>query len=381
MTDQVTHPRLEVPFQEQRAIRQKEQTEGMNTALQDMKKVIKSKKMNFVGGPSGLQVKRTCTIQSHLALVIWNGCKFVNASECAAEVHSFTLGWGERQLYSWTHAWVRSQNLSKSHHGCHVKKFLWFTTDKLIPSAVEKYLQHLIDEEMSNRLKKYLELKLFPCIHMKICCLILVAHDKMTAQTNNDHGKLWVLDDEHRLKKKGASRGMYQSSVICSTIGHLEEAGQSLKYGKNYEGYWMGKLFVKQVYIFLYYKKIISTFKCAYSAGYQALFLINNSQGHSVYAEDTLVISHMNIKLRGKQAHMCDRWFIHNGQIIPQPMVFPSNHFNHPNQSKDIKAVLMDGLFSLFCSARRVTLKTNLPLTLMSVSIKTICLWEHHLHH
>jgi len=35
--------------------------------------------------------------------------------------------------------------------------------------------------------------------------------------------------------------------MICSTMGHLVDAGQSLEYGKNYDGYWNGEMFVKQV--------------------------------------------------------------------------------------------------------------------------------------
>ena len=77
--------------------------------------------------------------------------------------------------------------------------------------------------------------------------LVLVAHDEMTAQANNADSKSWVLDGEHALKKKGAGRGMHQSDVICSTFGWLKEASQSLEYGKNYDGYWNGELFVKQV--------------------------------------------------------------------------------------------------------------------------------------
>jgi hypothetical protein len=49
------------------------------------------------------------------------------------------------------------------------------------------------------------------------------------------------------LLKKGVGCGSHQSDVICSTVGWLKEAGQQLEYGKNYDGYWMGKLFMKQV--------------------------------------------------------------------------------------------------------------------------------------
>ena len=77
--------------------------------------------------------------------------------------------------------------------------------------------------------------------------LVLVTHDEMTTQQNDGKKKTWVHEDEHALKKKGQGRGMHYSGVICSTMGHLVEAGQFLEYGKNYEGYWTGEMFVKQV--------------------------------------------------------------------------------------------------------------------------------------
>jgi len=63
------------------------------------------------------------------------------------------------------------------------------------------------------------------------------------------HGKVYSLLDApevcHELRAYLRSN-IHQSEVICSTVGHLTEAGQTLEYGKNYEGYWTGELFVKQ---------------------------------------------------------------------------------------------------------------------------------------
>jgi hypothetical protein len=77
--------------------------------------------------------------------------------------------------------------------------------------------------------------------------LVLVAHDEMTAQANDGMAMSWVWQGEQPLKKKGVGRGLHQSDVICSTKGWLREASQTLEYGKNYDGYWNGELFVKQV--------------------------------------------------------------------------------------------------------------------------------------
>jgi len=88
--------------------------------------------------------------------------------------------------------------------------------------------------------------------------------------------------------------------------------------------------------------KIIPAFEAAHGAGYQALFLVDNSQGHSAYAEISLRVRHMNISPGGKQARMQNGWFIHNGIQIEQPMVYPPEHPHFPNQSKGIKAVLTE---------------------------------------
>ena len=78
-------------------------------------------------------------------------------------------------------------------------------------------------------------------------CLVLVSHDESTTQANDGKKKSWVHKNEHTLKKKGVRCGIHQSDVICLTMGWLKAASQSLEYGKNYDGYWNGELFMKQV--------------------------------------------------------------------------------------------------------------------------------------
>jgi len=88
--------------------------------------------------------------------------------------------------------------------------------------------------------------------------------------------------------------------------------------------------------------KLIPAFERAHGAGYQALFLIDNSQGHSAYGEDALVISRMNIKPGGRQARMCNGWFMQGGVKVHQPMIYPINHPDLPETPKGVKAVLME---------------------------------------
>ncbi|KAG1888079.1 hypothetical protein F4604DRAFT_1493174, partial [Suillus subluteus] len=99
--------------------------------------------------------------------------------------------------------------------------------------------------------------------------------------------------------------GLHQSDVICSTVGHLVEVSQTLEYGKKYNGYWTGELFVKQLK-----EKVIPTFENAHRPAYQALSMVDNSQGHSAYSKDVLLVSHMNVKPGRKQARMQDGWFM-----------------------------------------------------------------------
>ena len=73
---------------------------------------------------------------------------------------------------------------------------------------------------------------------------MLVPHDEMTTQANNDNARSWVLKDEFRLKKKGVGHGLRQNGVVCSTCGHLDDAGEMMEYGKKYDGHWTGEHFV-----------------------------------------------------------------------------------------------------------------------------------------
>lgn len=99
-----------------------------------------------------------------------------------------------------------------------------------------KYVVGDVETEVLSEPNNYVERRLVFC-----------AHDEMTAQANDSRAKSWVLEDQHLLRKKGVGRGIHQSDIICSTVGWLREASQTLEYGKNYEGYWTGELFIKQV--------------------------------------------------------------------------------------------------------------------------------------
>ena len=74
-----------------------------------------------------------------------------------------------------------------------------------------------------------------------------MAHDESTSTANDGPKASWVQDGEQPILKKGAGRGCHQSDVICLTFGWLEHAGVQIEYGKNYDGFWTGEMFIKQV--------------------------------------------------------------------------------------------------------------------------------------
>ncbi len=69
---------------------------------------------------------------------------------------------------------------------------------------------------------------------------------------------------------------------------------------------------------------------------------MDNSQGHSAYAEDALRVSHMNLRPGGKQARMRNGWFMRGNEKVMQPMVFPADHPQYPNQPKGMQHVLQE---------------------------------------
>jgi hypothetical protein len=83
-------------------------------------------------------------------------------------------------------------------------------------------------------------------------------------------------------------------------------------------------------------------FQWVHGPRYQALFMVDNSQGHSAYAEDALLMSWMNVRPDGKQAHMHDGWFMLDSHKISQSMIFPHDNPDFPNEPKVIKAILTE---------------------------------------
>ncbi|KAJ6489378.1 hypothetical protein DFH09DRAFT_948186 [Mycena vulgaris] len=410
--------KLDVPARELRQRAQAARQLELHKALEDIEKQIKSRKAEFAAGRNSLQEYRARAIQSYLVMVVKRGRLTVEASERAAESQGFAAKWGGRNVRQWTRVWIKSRKLPASRKGCHAKVYSllddpaikselrtylrsnkWaidpsklkdFTTGKLIPTAAEQYLNHVVREEMPRGLKKYMEIELFPRLQLKagkkgisLTTARRWLHKEGFKYIGHKKG-FWVFEDQHALRKKGVGRGLHRSDIICSTCGHIPEAGQQIEYGKNYDGYWTGELFVNQVE-----RKILPSFEARHGPGFQALIMVDNSQGHSAYAEDALLATRMNVNPGGKQARMHDGWYIKDGRKIIQLMIFPSNHPTYPNQPKGMKHFHCELNFIEFfwgmvkkylrdnCDYTFDTLKENMPKALASVKLATIRRWEH----
>jgi len=165
-------------------------------ALKDIEKHIRSRRTAFVGGSHGLQSYRAQVIESYLRLVVRKNYKGIPASETAAEAFGFAKKWGGRQVRRWVRLWLNNRDLLESERGCHVKvrslledpavkaelrtyvhsnkwavnpvKLREFTNQTMLPAEAAKYCQTICEKEIPQGLKKYLELELFPRIHMKV---------------------------------------------------------------------------------------------------------------------------------------------------------------------------------------------------------------------
>ena len=90
-------------------------------------------------------------------------------------------------------------------------------------------------------------------------------------------------------------------------------------------------------------EKIIPEFERLHGPGYQALIMVDNSQGHGIYASNALLTWDMNYNPGGSQPTLRYGWYIDAlGNKITQQMNFPSNHLKYPNKPKGMKQILTE---------------------------------------
>lgn len=73
------------------------------------------------------------------------------------------------------------------------------------------------------------------------------------------------------------------------------------------------------------------------------LLMVDNSQGHSAYAEDALLVSCINMNPGDKQAILCNGWFFQNGIKTTQAMYFLQTIHNSQANRKDSNKFLSNG--------------------------------------
>jgi len=75
--------------------------------------------------------------------------------------------------------------------------------------------------------------------------------------------------------------------------------------------------------------------------------MVDNSQGHGIYAPDALLTRDMNFNPAGSQPRLRDGWFINGlGVKVVQHMIFPADHPTFPDKPKGMKQILTErGLF------------------------------------
>lgn len=90
-----------------------------------------------------------------------------------------------------------------------------YRQEKFLP-AMAKYFPNTIrfdKEDVDRQLPQIIDPPKKP--------LVWIAHDESTFIANNDKVKSWVLDNEFKLAKKGAGKGVHCSEFICGTVSHM----------------------------------------------------------------------------------------------------------------------------------------------------------------
>lgn len=189
--------KLDIPARTTRELARVERLNKKKVALDDLGRLMKSKKTTWEGGGSeGLQARRMRAVQSCLFMVVEKGRGMMEASKAAAEAQRFKGDWSPGRLVRlWTRVWVDEREMPESRKGAHAKAYTllsnptiatemrsflrtekWamdpqklaeFTKNTMVPAEAKKYAEQIVNEEMPRGLKKYLEVELFPRIHMK----------------------------------------------------------------------------------------------------------------------------------------------------------------------------------------------------------------------
>ena len=170
--------------------------------------------------------------------------------------------------------------------------------------------------------------------------IVPVFHDEYTFRANEDQRFARVLPDEQILKPKSNGRGLMISEFVCPCHGHLKDpdtgeyARVTLKYGKNFDGYWSGEDVAKQV---METHKIFAKLH----GDSLALYIFDNLANHKKVASDALKAKVLNLKDGGKNVPFLREGFykLPDGSRMIHKMQFETP--DGPVQ-KGLKTILME---------------------------------------
>ncbi|KAF7302158.1 hypothetical protein MIND_00782700 [Mycena indigotica] len=265
--------KLAIPAREMRRRAKKAKVERFQEGLTRISKLIVSKRTEFAGGLHGLQSTRARAIESCLRMVLDSGRTLTDASMRSAESHGFAADWGGRLLRIWIRIWLDQGSLPLSARGCHAKT-LSILDDPIYRDEILSYLR---SHKWATNPEKF---------------SAFIQSNLITTESQKYLRELMEDEIPKAFRK-------YVINTLFPRIG--------VKVGHGW--YWNGERFVKQLK-----EKIIPAFEKAHGPRYQALFLIDNSQGHSAYSEDALLPQRMNLNPGGKQARMRNGWYTVNGR-------------------------------------------------------------------
>ena len=187
-------PMLRDPIPDWKNFKETEKMEGSWECTERFMKVNEVKKDSLCGWARWLASPLNCHYGNSSETCHQNGQSSIDASEWVAESHGFATKWSGWQVCKWTHHYIQMQDLPKSLVGNHAKvysllsdpdiaaklrtyvhlnkwamnpeKLAKFSQDQLVPSTAHEYLEHITQNEMPIGLKRYMDIELFPWIHL-----------------------------------------------------------------------------------------------------------------------------------------------------------------------------------------------------------------------
>ncbi len=186
--------KLDVLYHVQRKKKHEHIVKEHALALAAIDKLLCAKREVGNTTPNSLQATRARAVQSCLC-ILSSSVRIMEASRISALAHGFLPKYGACLVRDWVWTWTANRELPTSSCGSHIKsfsvlddpiilegaciylckhnwvtdpqKFTCFINDELLPEAACKYAVGTIEPAMRRGLQQYLQVELFPRIHVK----------------------------------------------------------------------------------------------------------------------------------------------------------------------------------------------------------------------